>query len=128
MKTCVCPATVLIFFRFDPPHFRDLGHLRRQFFPALVLQGMAVSNEGFVAILTSKESQRALKLLITPDDPMSGGLDVEQAETSEARTLLQLIQVTHVDRNDTVIRIATRHTPSRPCCPASRCRNAKRSS
>lgn len=54
---------------------------------------MAVSNEGFVAIMTSKESPRALKLVVTPDDPMSGGLDVEQAETSEARTLLQLMQV-----------------------------------
>lgn len=57
------------------------------------LQGMAVSSEGFVAVLTSKETARALKLVITPDDPMSGGLDVEQAETSEARTLLQLMQV-----------------------------------
>lgn len=54
---------------------------------------MTVSNEGFVAIMTSKESPRALKLVVTPDDPMSGGLDVEQAETSEARTLLQLMQV-----------------------------------
>lgn len=54
---------------------------------------MAVSTEGFVALMTSKESTRALKLVVTPDDPMSGGLDVEQAETSEARTLLQLMQV-----------------------------------
>lgn len=59
----------------------------------LCAQGMAVSSEGFVAVMTSKESSRALKLVITPDDPMSGGLDVEQAETSEARTLLQLMQV-----------------------------------
>lgn len=57
---------------------------------------MAVSSEGFVAIMTSKESPRALKLVVTPDDPMSGGLDVEQAETSEARTLLQLMQVPDV--------------------------------
>lgn len=129
MKTCVCPATVSNFFRVaspPPPPLRDLGRLRRRFFPALVLQGMAVSNEGFIAILTSKESQRALKLLITPDDPMSGGLDVEQAETSEARTLLQLIQVSHVGRKGTVMHIVTRHTPSRPCCPASGFRNAKR--
>ena len=52
-----------------------------------------MSTEGFVALMTSKESTRALKLVVTPDDPMSGGLDVEQAETSEARTLLQLMQV-----------------------------------
>lgn len=52
-----------------------------------------MSTEGFVAVMTSKESTRALKLVVTPDDPMSGGLDVEQAETSEARTLLQLMQV-----------------------------------
>lgn len=57
---------------------------------------MAVSNEGFVAVMTSKQSTRALKLVVTPDDPMSGGLDVEQAETSEARTLLQLMQVSLV--------------------------------
>lgn len=54
-----------------------------------------MSNEGFVAVMTSKESSRGLKLVITPDDPMSGGLDVQQAETPEARTLLQLMQVTH---------------------------------
>lgn len=54
---------------------------------------MAVSSEGFVAVMTGKESPRAMKLVVTPDDPMSGGLDVEQAETSEARTLLQLMQV-----------------------------------
>lgn len=59
---------------------------------------MTVSSEGFVAIMTSKESPRALKLVVTPDDPMSGGLDVEQAETSEARTLLQLMQVPDVSR------------------------------
>ncbi|CAN0519417.1 unnamed protein product, partial [Ectocarpus sp. 8 AP-2014] len=60
---------------------------------------MAVSTEGFVAIMTSKESTRALRLVVTPDDPMSGGLDVEQAETSEARTLLQLMQGIDVARH-----------------------------
>lgn len=57
------------------------------------IQGMTVSNEGFVAVMTSKESSRALRVIMTPDDPMSGGLDMENAETSEARTLLQLMQV-----------------------------------
>lgn len=54
---------------------------------------MTVSNEGFVAVMTSKSSGRGLRLIMTPDDPMSGGLDVENAETSEARTLQQLMQV-----------------------------------
>ncbi|CAM9284477.1 unnamed protein product [Ascophyllum nodosum] len=71
----------------------------REDFEEVELQGMTVSNEGFVAIMTSKESPRALKLLITPDDPMSGGLDVEQAETSEAITLLQLMQGIDVARH-----------------------------
>ncbi|CAM9855527.1 unnamed protein product [Laminaria digitata] len=68
-------------------------------FEEVELQGMAVSSEGFVAIMTSKESPRALKLVVTPDDPMSGGLDVEQAQTSEARTLLQLMQGIDVARH-----------------------------
>ncbi|CAM9977123.1 unnamed protein product [Ectocarpus sp. 4 AP-2014] len=68
-------------------------------FEEVELQGMAVSTEGFVAIMTSKESTRALRLVVTPDDPMSGGLDVEQAETSEARTLLQLMQGIDVARH-----------------------------
>eukprot|EP00903_Cladosiphon_okamuranus_P009504 g9056.t1 len=68
-------------------------------FEEVELQGMAVSTEGFVAVMTSKESTRALKLVVTPDDPMSGGLDVEQAETSEARTLLQLMQGIDVARH-----------------------------
>lgn len=59
----------------------------------MFLQGMTVSNEGFVAVMTSKSSGRGLRLIMTPDDPMSGGLDVEDAETSEARTLQQLMQV-----------------------------------
>ncbi|CAN0472960.1 unnamed protein product, partial [Discosporangium mesarthrocarpum] len=53
---------------------------------------MAVSEEGFVAVVTSKSSPRAIKMVMTPDDPMSEGLDINQAETPEARTLLQLIQ------------------------------------
>ncbi|CAM9460897.1 unnamed protein product [Ectocarpus sp. 12 AP-2014] len=68
-------------------------------FEEVELQGMAVSTEGFVAIMTSRESTRALRLVVTPDDPMSGGLDVEQAETSEARTLLQLMQGIDVARH-----------------------------
>ncbi|CAM9304156.1 unnamed protein product [Scytosiphon promiscuus] len=68
-------------------------------FEEVELQGMAVSNEGFVAVMTSKESSRALKLVVTPDDPMSGGLDVEQAETSEARTLLQCMTGIDVARH-----------------------------
>lgn len=57
-----------------------------------------------MAVVTSKESGRALRLVVTPDDPMSGGLDLEQAETSEARTLLQLMQVGFLEHADRIMR------------------------
>lgn len=56
-------------------------------------QGFTVSTDGFMAVVSGKDSARAMRIAMTPDDPMSGGLDVEAAETSEARTLLQLMQV-----------------------------------
>lgn len=97
----ILELTTTLYTRVTPPHSCPLGSVSSLLIPGGPLvfvilgcaQGMAVSTEGFVAIMTSKESTRALRLVVTPDDPMSGGLDVEQAETSEARTLLQLMQV-----------------------------------
>lgn len=109
------------FFVASTPFPRLVDRLSRNFSLSFSPQGMGVSNEGFVAILTSNESPRALKLLITPDDPMSGGLDVEQAETSEARTLLQLMQASeHVGRNDTVAPSTSHYAHTPPPRPRSK--------
>ncbi len=54
--------------------------------------GMTVSEEGFISILSSPELGRSLKVLITPADPMSEGLDRHEPGTPEALTLLQLLQ------------------------------------
>lgn len=43
--------------------------------------GVSTSDAGFVVVLRNKEGTRAIKLLITPGDPMSAGLDVQQVRT-----------------------------------------------
>ncbi len=53
---------------------------------------MTVSEEGFITILSSPVLGRSLKVLITPADPMSEGLDRHEPGTPEAMTLLQLLQ------------------------------------
>ena len=54
--------------------------------------GMTVSPEGFCVLLQGLVCDRVLKVLVTPQDPMSDGLDRDEVETSEAVTLLQLLQ------------------------------------
>jgi hypothetical protein len=58
--------------------------------------GVSTSDEGFVVVLAQGQEQgqgrRALKVTVTPTDPMSAGLDVHAAETPEALTILQLLQ------------------------------------
>ncbi|TFJ82635.1 hypothetical protein NSK_006059 [Nannochloropsis salina CCMP1776] len=69
----------------------------------VVVQGVSTSARGFVVVLAEKEGEgqegseggsprKALKVVVTPSDPMSAGLDVHAAETPEAITLLQLLQ------------------------------------
>ncbi len=73
----------------------------------VVVQGVSTSEQGFVVVLAEKEEpvpvagedgamvarkKKAIKVVITPSDPMSAGLDVHSAETPEAVTLLQLLQ------------------------------------
>ncbi len=58
----------------------------------VAIVGMAVSEEGFVAILSSPSLGRSVKVLITPADPMCEGLDRHEPGTPEAMTLLQLLQ------------------------------------
>jgi len=44
----------------------------------VVIAGVSTSDQGFVVVLLSPESQRALRVVVTPTDPMSAGLDVHQ--------------------------------------------------
>jgi threonine aldolase len=62
------------------------------YFEDCVVHGLSTSDDGFVALLRGLASDRVLRVPITPGDPMSDGLDKEQAETPEAVTLLQLLQ------------------------------------
>lgn len=69
----------------------------------LEVVGVSTSELGFVVVLAQPAAgagaeaagagaRKALKVVITPSDPMSAGLDVHSAETPEAVTLLQLLQ------------------------------------
>jgi threonine aldolase len=69
----------------------------------LEVVGVSTSELGFVVVLAQPPAaageqpqqvgaRKALKVVITPSDPMSAGLDVHTAETPEAVTLLQLLQ------------------------------------
>ncbi len=62
------------------------------YYEEAVVHGMSVSPDGFCVLLRGTVCDRVLKLLVTPSDPMADGLDREQVETSEAVTLLQLLQ------------------------------------
>jgi hypothetical protein len=57
-----------------------------------VIHGMSVSDDGFCVFLRGLICDRVFRLLVTPSDPMSDGLDKDRVETSEAVTLLQLLQ------------------------------------
>ncbi|KAJ1440796.1 pyridoxal phosphate-dependent transferase [Ochromonadaceae sp. CCMP2298] len=56
------------------------------------VRAMSVSDDGFCVFLQGTVSDRCVKVLVMPEDPMSEGLDREEVETSEAVTLLQLLQ------------------------------------
>ena len=63
-----------------------------QHFEEVVIHGMSLSDDGFCVLLRGAVCERVLRVLITPSDPMSDGLDRDQVDTSEAVTLLQLLQ------------------------------------
>ena len=67
------------------------------FYEECVIHGMSVSDEGFCVLLRGVVCDRYVRVLVTPSDPMSDGLDRDQVETSEAVTLLQLFQGKHDD-------------------------------
>lgn len=56
------------------------------------IEGMGVSDTGFVAVLSDAISGRAVVIPVTPADPMTSGLDTSVPGTPEALTLLQLMQ------------------------------------
>jgi threonine aldolase len=62
------------------------------FYEEAVIHGMSLSDKGFCVFLKGVVCDRVLRVLVTPSDPMADGLDVDQVETSEAVTLLQLLQ------------------------------------
>lgn len=51
-------------------------------FEEVTIVGVSTSEQGFVVVLLSPESRRAIKVVVTPIDPMSAGLDVHQVRTS----------------------------------------------
>lgn len=62
------------------------------FYEEACVHGMSVSADGFCVFLQGRVSERIAKVLVAPSDPMVYGLDREQVESSEAVTLLQLLQ------------------------------------
>ena len=63
-----------------------------EYYEEAVIHGMSLSDDGFCVLLKGVVCDRVLRVLVTPSDPMSDGLDIDQVETSEAVTLLQLLQ------------------------------------
>jgi hypothetical protein len=63
-----------------------------RFYEEAMVHGMGVSPEGFCVFLRGVVCDRVLRVLITPGDPMADGLDRDQVTTTEAVTLLQLLQ------------------------------------
>ena len=63
-----------------------------EYYEETVIHGMSLSDDGFCVLLKGVVCDRVLRVLVTPSDPMSDGLDIDQVETSEAVTLLQLLQ------------------------------------
>jgi threonine aldolase len=63
-----------------------------EYYEEAVIHGMSLSDDGFCVLLKGVVCDRILRVLVTPSDPMADGLDIDQVETSEAVTLLQLLQ------------------------------------
>ena len=58
----------------------------------VALFGVACSADGFIALLLHEATGRALRVGVTPPDPMLLGLDVSEPESEQAITVLQLVQ------------------------------------
>jgi hypothetical protein len=63
-----------------------------QYYEEAVIHSMSLSDDGFCVLLRGVVCDRVVRVLVTPSDPMADGLDVDQVETPEAVTLLQLLQ------------------------------------
>lgn len=75
----------------NPSDITVLNQLNNPYEAAFVC-GMSVSDEGFCVFVQGSISDRIAKIAVNPADPLVDGLDREQVESSEAVTLLQLLQ------------------------------------
>ena len=80
----------------------------------VVIHGMSLSDDGFCVLLKGTVCERILRVLVTPSDPMSDGLDRDQVDTSEAVTLLQLLQGIDVESVLARDALATKFVDSSP--------------
>ena len=88
---------------------RDAEH-----YEEVVIHGMSLSDDGFCVLLKGTVCERILRVLVTPSDPMSDGLDRDQVDTSEAVTLLQLLQGIDVESVLARDALATKFIDSSP--------------
>lgn len=68
------------------------------FFEEAVIHGMSLSEEGFCVILRGLVCDRYLRVNVSPYDPMSDGLDQEQADTpvSIFASILFTFRILHI--------------------------------
>ena len=85
-----------------------------QYYEETVIHGMSLSDDGFCVLLKGVVCERVLRILVTPSDPMADGLDRDQVDTSEAVTLLQLLQGIDVESVLSRDMLATKFAESGP--------------
>jgi hypothetical protein len=88
--------------------------LSAQFYEEAVIHSMSLSDDGFCVLLRGVVCDRVVRVLVTPSDPMADGLDVDQVETPEAVTLLQLLQGIDVESVLARDALATKFAESGP--------------
>lgn len=70
----------------------EVNNIEDTHYEEVMIHGMSVSENGFCVLLKGLISDRLIKIPVTPADPMSDGLDRVEVDSSEAVTLLQLLQ------------------------------------
>ena len=96
----------------DVQILQDSGDVEH--YEEVVIHGMSLSDDGFCVLLKGTVCERILRVLVTPSDPMSDGLDRDQVDTSEAVTLLQLLQGIDVESVLARDALATKFVDSSP--------------
>ena len=85
-----------------------------QYYEETTIHGMSLSDDGFCVLLKGVVCERVLRVLVTPSDPMADGLDRDQVDTTEAVTLLQLLQGIDVESFLSRDMLATKFAESGP--------------